>query len=170
MNEQDLPLEVDKPSPSDWSILMNHDDDFAEEFGKIINNEDIPEADANFTPEVFDDTYLNMELALPRDEPGPEFASVTKRLRDHNGLPIGTANQNQILDSQMYVVEYQDGHKASLSANTIAQNMSVAFFIDLHGHILSNRVSRQGRLVPILVHNFIHSAIKDRVLIRSTNW
>ena len=42
-----------------------------------------------------------MELALPRDEPGPEFARVTKRLRDQNRLPIGTANQNPILDSRM---------------------------------------------------------------------
>ena len=78
---------------------MDHDEDFAEEFVKIINNKDIPEADANFTPEVLDDTYLNMELALPRDEPGPEFARVTKRLHDHNGLLVCTANQNLILDS-----------------------------------------------------------------------
>ena len=93
LNEQDLPLERDKPSPSDWAELMDHDEYFAEEFGKIINNKDILEADATFTPEVFDDNYLNMELALLRDEPGPEFARVTKRLRDHNRLPICTANQ-----------------------------------------------------------------------------
>ena len=67
LNEQDLPLKVDKPSPSNWAELMDHDGDFAEEFGKIINDEDIPEADANFTPDVFDDTYLNMEIALSRD-------------------------------------------------------------------------------------------------------
>ena len=89
-----------------WKDTMDHDEDFAEEFGKIINNKDIPEADATFTPEVFDDTYLNMELALPRYEPIPEFPRVTKRLRDHNGLPIDTANQNPILDSRMYEVEY----------------------------------------------------------------
>ena len=99
LNEQDLFLEGDKPSPSDWAELMDHDEDFAEEFGKITNNEDIPEADATFTPEVFNDTYLNMELALPRDEPGPEFERVTKRIRNQNRLPIGTANQNPILDS-----------------------------------------------------------------------
>ena len=64
-----------------------------------------------------------MELALPQDKHGPDFARVNKGLRDHNGLPIGTANQNPILDSQMYEVEYQDGHKASLSDNAIAQNM-----------------------------------------------
>ena len=133
LNEQDLPLEGDKPSPSDWAELMDHDEYFAEEFGKIINNEDILEADATFTPEVFDNTYLNMELALPQDEPGPEFAHVTKSLRNHNRLPIGTANHNPILDSQMYEVEYQDGHKASLSANAIAQNMFAK--VDEEGNI-----------------------------------
>ena len=59
---------------------MDHDEDFAEEFGKIINNKDIREADATLTPEVFDYTYLNMELALPQDDPGQEFARVTNRL------------------------------------------------------------------------------------------
>jgi len=60
---------------------------------------------------------------LPRDDEGPEFARVTKRLRDKNGIPIGTSNDNPLLDSRIYEVEYNDGHKASLSANSIAQNM-----------------------------------------------
>ena len=136
LNEQDLPLEGDKPSPSDWAELMDHDEDFSEEFGKIINNEDIPEADATFTPEVFDDTYLNMELAFPRDEPGTEFARVTKTLCNHNGLLVGTANQNPILDSRMYEVEYQDGHNASLSDNAIAQNMFAQVDEEGNRHIM----------------------------------
>ena len=64
-----------------------------------------------------------MELALPRDDEGPEFARVTKRLRDANGLPIGTSNDNPLMDTRIYEVEYLDGHKASLSANSIAQNL-----------------------------------------------
>ena len=70
---------------------------------------------------MLDDTYLNMELALPRDGDGPEFARVTKRLRDANGLPIGTANDNPILDTRLYEVEYLDGHRAFLSAKAIAE-------------------------------------------------
>ena len=81
-----------------------------------------------------------MELALPRDEPGPEFARVTKRLRDHNGLPIGTANQNPILDSQMYEGEYQDGHKASLSAHAIAQNMFAQVYEEGNRHIMFQEI------------------------------
>ena len=40
------------------------------------------EADANFTPDLFDNTYLNMELAIPIDGDGPDFVKVTKSLRE----------------------------------------------------------------------------------------
>ena len=73
----------------------------------------IPEADA-FTPEVLEDTYVNMELALPPCSEGPEFAKVVKRLRDNNGMPIGVSNDNLIMDTRIYEVEYIDGDKASL--------------------------------------------------------
>ena len=69
----------DKPSPEDWAEFMEFDEDFQEEFSNIICNDDIKEADEEFTPEVFDDTYLNMELALPSgDGAKPAFARVTK--------------------------------------------------------------------------------------------
>ena len=82
----------------------------------------MPEADiTNASP--LEDTYLNMELAMDRNSDGPEYARVTKRLRDANGLPIGLAHDNPILDTRMYEVEYLDGYKASVSANQIAQSM-----------------------------------------------
>ena len=55
----------DKPNPEDWADLIESDDDFREEFETIYNSDSIKEAD-EFTPEVLQDTYLNMELALPR--------------------------------------------------------------------------------------------------------
>ena len=66
---------------------------------------------------------MNMEVSLPRDTEGPEFTRVTKRLKDANGLPIGTSNENPILYTRVYEVEYDDRHKASLNVNAIAQNM-----------------------------------------------
>jgi hypothetical protein len=62
-----------------------------------------------------------MELALPRDGEGPEFARVTKRLRDNNGNPIGRASNNLITDTRVFEVEYADGHTATMSANVISQ-------------------------------------------------
>ena len=64
-----------------------------------------------------------MELALTRDGDKPESARVTKRLRDKDGIPIGTADDNPILDSRLYEVEYLDGHRAALAAIAIAANM-----------------------------------------------
>ena len=38
-----------------------------------------------YTPEVLEDTYTNMELALPCNSEGPEFTKVTKGLIDADG-------------------------------------------------------------------------------------
>jgi hypothetical protein len=121
--EEDLAYDGAKPNPEDGSEYLENDPDFQEEFDSMVNDPKVPEADDDFTPDVFDDTYLNMEVAIPRDGDGPEFAKVTRRLRDKDGLPIGKANNNPILDTRMYEVEYPDGHKASLAANAIAENM-----------------------------------------------
>ena len=88
----DFPLEVSKPNPEDWAEFINHDSDFQEEFDRIFSSEDIPEADETLTPDTYDDTYLWTELALPRNGDQPYFARVTKRLKDVNGLPMGTDN------------------------------------------------------------------------------
>jgi hypothetical protein len=50
-----------------------------------------------------------------------EYARVTKRLRDKDGLQ--TASDNPILQKRMFEVEYPDGHKASLAANAIVETM-----------------------------------------------
>jgi hypothetical protein len=93
--------------------------DFQEKFDKIIKDPSVPEAGKVFATDVVDDTYLNVKLAIPRDGDGLEYARVTKRLRDKDGLP--TASYNPILQKRMYEVEYPDGHKASLGANAIAK-------------------------------------------------
>ena len=88
----------------------------------VITNDDIPEADDEFDPESFDN-YVNMEIAIDRHDDGPEFARVTKLLKEKDGLPIGTATKNPILDTIMYEVEYADGYKTAMEANAIANNL-----------------------------------------------
>ena len=72
---------------------------------------------------MINNTYLNMEVAFLQDYDDPEFAQVTKWLRDANSIPIGTINDNPILDTCIYKVEYLDGHKSLFVANTIAENI-----------------------------------------------
>ena len=88
-----------KSEPYDWSTHPFEDDpDFQEEFEDTVSNPEVNEADELFTPDTYDQ-YLQMELALPQgDSLEPRLAKVTKRLKDANGIPIGTANQYPLLD------------------------------------------------------------------------
>ena len=82
-----------------------------------------------------------MELEVPRgDNPNPQYAKVMKRLRDADGIPIGMANENPILDSRMYKVEYQDGTKASLMANYIAKNLFAQVDQEGNMHVLHDKI------------------------------
>ena len=116
--------EKGKVEPFDWSTHPFDDDlDFQEEFNNVTSNEEVKEDDNLFTLDTYD-TYLNMELVLPQgDSLEPRLARVTKRLKDANGIPIGTTDDNPLLDTRMYEVEYLDGERASLSANYIAENL-----------------------------------------------
>ena len=131
-------IEGGEVSTYDWSDHpFDEDIDFVEEFHSVISNSEIKEADEEFTPDTYDDRYLNMELTVPRgDNPNPQYAKVTKRLRDADGIPIGTVNENPIVDSRMYEVEDQDGTKASLAANYIAENLFAQVDQEGNRHIL----------------------------------
>ena len=82
-----------------------------------------------------------MELAFPHgDEATPQYAKVTKRLRDANGIPIGTADDNPILDTRMYKVEFTDGTKQSLLANNIAENLFAQVDQDGNRQVLLDKI------------------------------
>lgn len=123
LKTDDFPVDGDKPDPEAWADLVETDDDFREEFFKVYQNADIKDAEEEPSPEIEDATYLNMELALPRDGEGPEFARVKKRARDENGNPIGRASTNLLRDTRVFEVEYLDGHTASMTANAISENL-----------------------------------------------
>ena len=112
----------EKPDIEQWQELAGDDEIFYEELARVITNKDIQEADKLFDPESYDN-YISMELSLYRQGEGPEFARVTKRLRDKDDKPIGVTHENPILDTRMYEVEYVDGHKAAMAENSIASNL-----------------------------------------------
>jgi hypothetical protein len=103
----------DKPSPEDWAEFMELDEDF-------------------------------QELGASTSKWGPRTAGFcacfTKRLRDANGLPIGTAHDNPIHDSRMYEVDYQDGHKSAMAANAIAQNLFAQVDAEGNCHVLFDEI------------------------------
>ena len=64
--------EGSKPITQDLAGMLEEYPNFAEDFKRVLNNADIPEAD-KFTPEVLEDTYVDMKIALSRDGEGNEF-------------------------------------------------------------------------------------------------
>ena len=150
----------DKPDLEEWSELLDTDPDFAEEFAQTFDNPSVKEADDEFDPDSYD-SYVNMELSMARDGDEPEAARVTKRLKGPDGNPIGVANNNPILDTRLYEVEYQDGHRAAFSANLIAEN--ILSQVDHDGH-------RQMMMAEIIGHRTDGNEIKEgKDKVRSSN-
>ena len=154
-------LEGGKTQPYDWEQHPFEDDpDFTEEFHEVISKSELKEADDGFTPDVYD-SYLNIELAIPQgDSLKPRLARVTKRLKDASGLPIGLANENPILDTRMYEVEYLDGERASLAANNIAENLFAQ---------VDNEGNRQVLMDEIIGHRTNEHAVKQQDVFITTN-
>ena len=61
--ERRLAIEGVKPDLTEWEDLLDDDEDFAEEFARVYNNQDVPESDDQFDPDSFDQ-YLSMEVEL----------------------------------------------------------------------------------------------------------
>ena len=128
------------PSLDEWEDLLEDDDGFAEEFHRLYDNADVPEADDAFDPDAYDDC-LNMELAVEAGgHEHPQFAKVTKRLKDHRGNPISTAHSNPILDARMCEVEFADGSKQAMAANIVAEDRFASVDKEGHRHLLLDDV------------------------------
>jgi hypothetical protein len=76
LGQEDFFVEDDegKVTPGQWGDSLQYDPEFQDEFGNAVSDLMLPDADAGFTPDTFDDTYLNMELSLPRNGGEVEFA------------------------------------------------------------------------------------------------
>ena len=69
------------------------------------------------------DEYIGSQIVIPNKEAIPVLATVKKRKRDALGKPIGTSNENPILDSRIYELEFPDGRIEEYSVNVIAENL-----------------------------------------------
>ena len=97
-DESHVIIEGGKGKPKDWSEHpFDCNPDFQEEFSHVFSNEEVAEADDDFSPDVYDEIYISIHLDLPKImEPEPQFTRVTKRLHDANYLSIKKASENPI--------------------------------------------------------------------------
>ena len=114
--------------------LGDEDEEFTKEFRRVISNKHVKDVEDERTNEEYGnpDPYLYMELGLHRGEEGIHHARVKRRAVDDEGRPLGIANNNPLLDSRQYEVQYLDGGTEILTANIIAENMLAQ--VDEEGH------------------------------------
>ena len=103
------------------------------------------------TPEV-DDNLVGAEVMLPL---GGQLARgrVTGRKRDRDGNVIGRANDNPILDTREYVVEFDTGEVTDQTANVIAQNLYSQCDEDGHKILLFDSIIDHRRSTTALMKN-----------------
>jgi hypothetical protein len=103
---QDFPAEDLTPDPT------NYDD---------TNAMDPEYGDADIMTEI-GDNYLSPELMLPKGGVMVK-GHVTACTRDRDSNPVGCANDNPILDTRSYMVNFDDGIQTELTANMIAESL-----------------------------------------------
>ncbi len=86
-----------------------------------INAMDPEYGDAEVTTEIGDNN-LSSELMLPKGGVMVK-GCVTVRKRDWDGNPVGRANDNPILDTQSYIINFDDGDQTELTDNMIAESL-----------------------------------------------
>jgi hypothetical protein len=128
----------------DWDDYTDdHDEAFGDKYNNAISDKTIPDANEELTPDVFDNTFLNKEIAIARgagDSEDVQYGRETKRLRDAEGQPIGTANDKPLLDTREFPVEVLDGHDESITTNLIAQHLYSQLDKEGKRHILLDNI------------------------------
>ena len=122
--------------------LRDEDQEFLDEYQRIIDNETLKHADDYEDVEIgHDDPYLNMELGIRlTDEEALQHARVKRRAVDEEGKPIGIPSNNPLLDHRQYEVEFLDGRTEVLTANIIAENLLAQVDNEGHRHLMIDEI------------------------------
>ena len=91
---------------------------------------------------------------------------VVKRSRDNDGNPIGRANDNPVLDTRQYVVEFADGMEAELAANVIATSMYAQCDDEGNQYVLFDSITDYRRSASALSHEDQRSTSNGRNYMR----
>ena len=64
-----------------------------------------------------------MKVPLPHPKGEMQQATVKRRKKNDDGTLRGTSNDNPLLDTREYEVEFEDGSYSEYSANVLAENL-----------------------------------------------
>ena len=161
-----------------WNRLSYEENDpnFMEEFGKVIDDDGVPNAEDECSPLLTDqeDAYVNMEIRLPRGGDNElVYAKVKGRVLDSEGDPIGKESLNPITDTRLYEVEFADGTREPEPANVIAENLLSQVDQEGHRQLLLDEIVSHRRLEDTILKSegtFISSSDATRKKQTTRGW
>jgi Reverse transcriptase (RNA-dependent DNA polymerase) len=77
------------------------------------------------------DKYISARVYLPQGD-SKSYGTVKRRVRDHDGELVGRSNDNPLLDTSVYEVEFDSGEVEAYHANIIAE--SIYHKVDADGY------------------------------------
>jgi hypothetical protein len=90
-------------------------------YGEETNEAKLEEVNERYMESL--DGYINAEVILPDKNGIPVLTKVKNRKRDSAGNPVGQHNDNPILDTRVYDLEFPDGRVEEYAVNMIAENL-----------------------------------------------
>ena len=130
---------------------------------------DDPTEELETTPEV-GDTYINTELMLPCGSTLLK-GRVTGRKRDTGGEVCGRANNNPILNTITYLVQFDDGKVTGLRDNVIAAQMYAQCDPDGNMYVILDCLTDHRKLIKALsIEHQKTTDIRGRNVMRRSTW
>ena len=135
-----------KPLATDFVSYSDSETDPTE----IIEDQD--PLDDNGSPKFespITDYLIHSEIHLPQGEE-MRAAKVLRRSRNEDGEIVGTHNENPLMNTLVYDVEFPDGEVREYSANILAENMYAQVDADGHTHTMLDSIidySKDGNAV-----------------------
>ena len=135
-----------------------YEDDDGENYMPVPDAEDI-------TPESGDE-YVGAEVTMSSGGI-LRTGRVTRRQRGDDGSIQGTRNENLILDTRTYDVEFPDGEVNEYTANVIAENMWAQCDLDGQQHILLEAiVDHKSNDDAVKFNDRLYMSMEDATLAR----
>ena len=161
IGSHEVPIEKNRPLEKDKYVIDLDSNDDGVVFPWESDLEDIPLHDENDKTQEDLDEYIGANVVMPGADGAEVLCSIWERKRDANGRLIGARDDNPILDTRIFQVEYPDRHLEEFITNTIAEV--------LYSSVDNDRFDT-GILREIVDHRKMDSAVRatDRFIITSS--
>jgi hypothetical protein len=115
-----------------------------DEYGNIVLRPELDNMDSEAPIMEEHDTMIGARIPLPHNNGDMQEAQVKNRKRNHDGTLVGTQNDNPLLDTRVYEVEFPDGSYAEYASNVLAENLYSQIDDDARSYsILSNIIDHK---------------------------